>query len=273
MLKRAGHTEAAVDLARMAGCFPAGVLVRDRERRRHDAAHARPRAFAAEHGLVLVTIADLIRYRRHREKFVRRVSEARIPTQHGDFIAHVFESLLDGTEHLAFVRGRGRRSRRTCSSACTRSASPATCSDRCGATAALQLDRALERSRRRRTRRRRLPARPRGPGHRARAQAARVHVAGRRPRHRRGQPRARLPGRLARVRHRFADPRRSRCHDDAADDEQPREVRRHRGLRARDRRAGPAAVSSRTWRTSRTCAPSSASSAISSTSPTTAPAS
>ena len=62
-------------------------------------------AFADEHGLVLVTIADLIRYRRHREKLVRRVSEARIPTRHGDFIAHVFESLLDGTEHLAFVRG------------------------------------------------------------------------------------------------------------------------------------------------------------------------
>ena len=61
--------------------------------------------FAAEHGLVLVTIADLIRYRRHREKLVRRVSEARIPTQYGDFTAHVFESLLDGTEHLAFVRG------------------------------------------------------------------------------------------------------------------------------------------------------------------------
>jgi 3,4-dihydroxy 2-butanone 4-phosphate synthase/GTP cyclohydrolase II len=52
-----------------------------------------------------VTIADLIRYRRHREKLVRRVSEARIPTQYGEFTAHVFESLLDGVEHLAFVRG------------------------------------------------------------------------------------------------------------------------------------------------------------------------
>jgi 3,4-dihydroxy 2-butanone 4-phosphate synthase/GTP cyclohydrolase II len=62
-------------------------------------------AFAAEHGLVLVTIADLIRFRRHHEKLVRRVSEARIPTQYGDFTAHVFASLLDNTEHLAFVRG------------------------------------------------------------------------------------------------------------------------------------------------------------------------
>ncbi|HWS46720.1 MAG TPA: bifunctional 3,4-dihydroxy-2-butanone-4-phosphate synthase/GTP cyclohydrolase II [Acidimicrobiia bacterium] len=105
VLKRAGHTEAAVDLARMAALYPAGVLaeiVNDdgTMQRRPDLEQ-----FAAEHDLVLVTIADLIRYRRHREKLVRRVSEARIPTQYGDFTAHVFSSLLDGAEHLAFVRG------------------------------------------------------------------------------------------------------------------------------------------------------------------------
>ena len=105
VLKRAGHTEASVDLARLASCNPAGVLaeiVNDdgTMQRRPDL-----EAFSAEHGLVLVTIADLIRYRRHWEKLVRRVSEARIPTQYGDFTAHVFESLLDGTEHIAFVRG------------------------------------------------------------------------------------------------------------------------------------------------------------------------
>jgi 3,4-dihydroxy 2-butanone 4-phosphate synthase / GTP cyclohydrolase II len=105
VLKRAGHTEAAVDLARMAGAYPAGVLA---EIVNDDGTMQRLpdlQAFADEHGLVLVTIADLIRYRRHREKLVRRVSEARIPTRHGDFVAHVFESLLDGTEHIAFVRG------------------------------------------------------------------------------------------------------------------------------------------------------------------------
>src|SRR3954463_9308284 len=105
VLKRAGHTEAGVDLARMAGCYPAGVLA---EIVNDDGTMQRMpelKEFAAEHELVLVTIADLIRYRRHREKLVRRVSEARIPTQYGDFTAHVFESLLDGTEHLAFVRG------------------------------------------------------------------------------------------------------------------------------------------------------------------------
>jgi 3,4-dihydroxy 2-butanone 4-phosphate synthase / GTP cyclohydrolase II len=105
VLKRAGHTEAAVDLARLAGLYPSGVLA---EVTNDDGTMARlPQLerFAAEHGLQLISIADLIRYRRHREKLVRRVSEARIPTRHGDFTAYVFESLLDGVEHLAFVRG------------------------------------------------------------------------------------------------------------------------------------------------------------------------
>jgi 3,4-dihydroxy 2-butanone 4-phosphate synthase/GTP cyclohydrolase II len=105
VLKRAGHTEAAVDLARLAGCYPAGVLA---EVVNDDGTMARlPRlqAFAEAHGLQIISIADLIRYRRHREKLVRRVSEARIPTRHGDFTAYVYESLLDGVEHVAFVRG------------------------------------------------------------------------------------------------------------------------------------------------------------------------
>jgi 3,4-dihydroxy 2-butanone 4-phosphate synthase/GTP cyclohydrolase II len=105
VLKRAGHTEASVDLARLAGLEPAGVLA---EVVNDDGTMARLpqlQAFADEHGLQLITIADLIRYRRHREKLVRRVSEARIPTKYGDFTAYVFESLLDGVEHIAFVRG------------------------------------------------------------------------------------------------------------------------------------------------------------------------
>jgi 3,4-dihydroxy 2-butanone 4-phosphate synthase/GTP cyclohydrolase II len=105
VLKRAGHTEAAVDLARLAGLQPAGVLA---EVTNDDGTMARLpelERFAAEHGLVLVSIADLIRYRSRREKLVRRVSEARIPTDHGDFTAYVYESLLDGVEHMAFVHG------------------------------------------------------------------------------------------------------------------------------------------------------------------------
>jgi 3,4-dihydroxy 2-butanone 4-phosphate synthase/GTP cyclohydrolase II len=105
VLKRAGHTEAAVDLARMAGFRPAGVLA---EVVNDDGTMARMpelEKFAAEHDLMIISIADLIRYRRHREKLVRRVSEARIPTKHGDFMAYVFESIVDGTEHMAFVCG------------------------------------------------------------------------------------------------------------------------------------------------------------------------
>jgi 3,4-dihydroxy 2-butanone 4-phosphate synthase / GTP cyclohydrolase II len=105
VLKRAGHTEAAVDLARLAGLSPAGVLA---EVVNDDGTMSRLpelERFAADHDLVLISIADLIRYRRHREKLVRRISEARIPTKYGEFTAYVFESLLDGTEHMAFVRG------------------------------------------------------------------------------------------------------------------------------------------------------------------------
>jgi 3,4-dihydroxy 2-butanone 4-phosphate synthase/GTP cyclohydrolase II len=105
VLKRAGHTEAAVDLARLAGLSPAGVLA---EVVNDDGSMSRLpelEAFAARHDLMLISIADLIRYRRQREKLVRRISEARIPTKYGEFTAYVFESLLDGTEHMAFVRG------------------------------------------------------------------------------------------------------------------------------------------------------------------------
>jgi 3,4-dihydroxy 2-butanone 4-phosphate synthase/GTP cyclohydrolase II len=105
VLKRAGHTEAAIDLARLAGLTPAGVLA---EVVNDDGTMARLpelERFATEHDLQLISIADLIRYRRHREKLVRRISEARIPTKYGGFTAYVFESLLDGTEHMAFVRG------------------------------------------------------------------------------------------------------------------------------------------------------------------------
>ena len=93
------------DLARLAGLSPAGVLA---EVVNDDGTMARLpelERFAGEHDLAMISIADLIRYRRHREKLVRRISEARIPTKYGEFTAYVFESLLDGTEHMAFVRG------------------------------------------------------------------------------------------------------------------------------------------------------------------------
>jgi 3,4-dihydroxy 2-butanone 4-phosphate synthase/GTP cyclohydrolase II len=106
VLKRAGHTEAAVDLARLAGLYPAGVLCELVTADGLDMAK-RPEleAFAEEHGLLMISIADLIRYRRQSERLVRRIGEARIPTPFGDFTAYAYESVLNGDQHVAFVRG------------------------------------------------------------------------------------------------------------------------------------------------------------------------
>ena len=107
VLRRPGHTEAAVDLARLAGLSPAGVLC-EIVSQKDDADMARGdelAVFAAEHELTLITIADLIAYRRRFEKHVVRVAQARIPTAHGEFIAYGFDSLLDGIEHIALVLG------------------------------------------------------------------------------------------------------------------------------------------------------------------------
>jgi 3,4-dihydroxy 2-butanone 4-phosphate synthase / GTP cyclohydrolase II len=106
VLKRAGHTEATVDLCRLAGKFPSGVLCEIVSADKSDMARLPElEAFAAEHGLPLVSIADLIRYRRHHEKLVRRIAEATLPTEHGSFQAFVFENVLDGEQHLALVYG------------------------------------------------------------------------------------------------------------------------------------------------------------------------
>jgi 3,4-dihydroxy 2-butanone 4-phosphate synthase/GTP cyclohydrolase II len=105
VLKRAGHTEAAVDLARLAGLTPAGVLCEIVEEDGSMARLPTLERFAKEHDIPLVSIADLIAYRRRSEKLVRRVAEANIPTEFGPFRAVGFESLLDGTHHIALVRG------------------------------------------------------------------------------------------------------------------------------------------------------------------------
>jgi 3,4-dihydroxy 2-butanone 4-phosphate synthase/GTP cyclohydrolase II len=106
VLKRAGHTEAAVDLARMAGLYPAGVLCEIVDEQKMDMARVPElERFAAEHDLLLISIADMIRYRRKTEKLVKRVAEARIPTEWGDFACYVYQSTLDGEEHVALVRG------------------------------------------------------------------------------------------------------------------------------------------------------------------------
>jgi 3,4-dihydroxy 2-butanone 4-phosphate synthase/GTP cyclohydrolase II len=105
VLKRAGHTEATVDLARLAGLYPAGVLC---EVLHPDGSMARMPELARvarEHGLKLISIADLIEHRRRREQLVRRTAEAVIPTEHGEFTAYTYESLVDGNVHVAFALG------------------------------------------------------------------------------------------------------------------------------------------------------------------------
>ena len=105
VLKRAGHTEAAVDLARMAGLHPAGIIC---EIVNEDGSMSRlPQLieFCKEHGLLLSSIAELIRYRRTHEKLVSRIGQAQVPTDWGMFTCTAFRSHLDDTEHLAFSLG------------------------------------------------------------------------------------------------------------------------------------------------------------------------
>jgi 3,4-dihydroxy 2-butanone 4-phosphate synthase/GTP cyclohydrolase II len=105
VLRRPGHTEASVDLARLAGLNPAGVIA---EIVNDDGSMARLpqlRAFADEHGLSLVSIADLVAYRKRTETLVERVAEARLPTRYGEFRAVGYRSTVDAAEHVALVRG------------------------------------------------------------------------------------------------------------------------------------------------------------------------
>ncbi|MBN1412627.1 MAG: bifunctional 3,4-dihydroxy-2-butanone-4-phosphate synthase/GTP cyclohydrolase II [Spirochaetales bacterium] len=105
VLKRAGHTEASVDLAKMAGLFPAGVIC---EIMNEDGTMARLpelKKFGEIHKLPLISIADLIKYRTQNEKLIKKAAVTKLPTQYGEFVIHAYESLLDGECHMALVRG------------------------------------------------------------------------------------------------------------------------------------------------------------------------
>jgi 3,4-dihydroxy 2-butanone 4-phosphate synthase / GTP cyclohydrolase II len=105
VLVRPGHTEAAVDLARMAGLEPAGViseLVNDDGTMKRG---QQLRDFADEHGLTMISIEQMIHYRRRTENHVVRVAETRLPTVHGDFTAYGYRITIDGSEHIALVHG------------------------------------------------------------------------------------------------------------------------------------------------------------------------
>lgn len=105
VLVRAGHTEAAVDLAKLAGLYPAGVIC---EIIKEDGTMARLAdlvEFADRHELKICTIASLIEYRRKKEKLIQHIESVNLPTDYGDFTLHLYESEIDGKQHLALVKG------------------------------------------------------------------------------------------------------------------------------------------------------------------------
>jgi 3,4-dihydroxy 2-butanone 4-phosphate synthase/GTP cyclohydrolase II len=105
VLVRAGHTEAAVDLARLAGLRPAGVVCEVMDDDGSMARLPRLRQIADRHGMPLVSITALIAHRRRNERLVKKIEEVDMPSQHGNFRLHLYESLVDGDHHVALVRG------------------------------------------------------------------------------------------------------------------------------------------------------------------------
>lgn len=105
VLKRAGHTEAAVDLAKMAGLYPAGVIC---EIMNEDGTMARvPQLmeYVKKHNLKIITIADIISYRRNTEKLIKKAAEAKMPTKYGEFKIVAYENAINGEHHVALVKG------------------------------------------------------------------------------------------------------------------------------------------------------------------------
>jgi len=105
VLARAGHTEAAVDLCKLSGLYPAAVICEVLNEDGDSANLPELEAIAAQHDIRIITIEDLIRYRRMNEKLVRRVTEARLPTAFGEFQVVAYESIVDGTPYVALVKG------------------------------------------------------------------------------------------------------------------------------------------------------------------------
>jgi 3,4-dihydroxy 2-butanone 4-phosphate synthase/GTP cyclohydrolase II len=105
VLVRAGQTEAAVDLARLAGLYPAGVICEVMNEDGTMARVAQLESFCRAHGLRMITVKDLIEHRMRTERLVRKIAEANLPTAYGTFRIHAYESLVDGQHHVALVMG------------------------------------------------------------------------------------------------------------------------------------------------------------------------
>ena len=272
VLQRAGHTEATVDLARLAGLYPAGVLC---EVLHPDGSMARLPELARvarEHGLKIISIADLIEYRRHREQLVRADGRGADPDRaRRVHRARPTRAPIDGMVHVALVLGEvgdGEqilvRVHSECLTGDVFGSLRCDCGDQLRRRASRQVGDGGPR-------RRPVHPGPRGPGDRADAQAPRLPAPGAGAGHGRGERRARVPGGPARLRDRRADPRRPRRALDAPAHEQPGEARRARGLRAVDRRARAARDASERGEHRATCGRSARSSATSSTTSTPRP--
>lgn len=105
VLVRAGHTEAIVDLAKLAGCCPAGVICEIMDEDGHMATVPELEAIAEKYSLKIISIAELIAYRHRHEKLVQKVTEAKLPTRYGEFVAAAYKSIVDPAEHVALVKG------------------------------------------------------------------------------------------------------------------------------------------------------------------------
>ncbi|MBU1178093.1 bifunctional 3,4-dihydroxy-2-butanone-4-phosphate synthase/GTP cyclohydrolase II [Patescibacteria group bacterium] len=105
VLERAGHTEAAVDLARLAGLYPAGVICEIMNKDGTMARLSQLKKFALNHNLKIISIADLIKYRQRREKLIRQVAKTKLPTDYGKYELRVYESDIDDYLHLALIKG------------------------------------------------------------------------------------------------------------------------------------------------------------------------
>ena len=202
-----------VDLCRLAGQVPARHALRDRHRRQVRDGAARPssRSSPQRHGLPIVSIADLIRYRRQHEKLVRRVAEATLPTEHGQLPTPTSSS----RSSTASSTWRSSTATSTARTPLVRVHSECLTGDVLGSLrcdCGPQLQTALAKIAAEGIGDRGVPARPRGPRHRPRPQDPGVRAPRGRARHRRRQPRARPAGRHPRVRDRRADPGRPGGH-------------------------------------------------------------
>ena len=105
VLKRAGHTEAAVDMAKLAGLYPAGVLCEIMDDDGHMARGPQLDKFAQKHGLMKISVRDLIQYRRRKEILVNEAVTVPLPTRYGNFTLHLYESFVDEQNHIALTKG------------------------------------------------------------------------------------------------------------------------------------------------------------------------